>query len=1448
MRSSYRAADAAEAPQDGGFVLAGSKRRVEVKNPDNARATRVRAVLNADLGGLLRAGGRGGHGAPQHGASQQEDARTERGGGDCQSLDSGDGRHGSDYDGNPLRKSVRSLSGSQLLRVASPLHAHGRSCELPGLPGIAGNGHTPARPPQQQGSGCAAPSSAMRMGLNALSALGVAHTPARQGLDSRRQQPVPSSPYPSTPCPSDTSLGTPITNQRTASKHFSSGASFIPPATQTQVADISASFSSTLLSQPPAAHAPRQQQKPTPPSSFSSQRPFQPSQAPPPPKPQQPQHQPSPPQQQHQPRLPQPQPQAQLQAQRQPGRMMQARLFVPASPPPGTPPPEIEAEMLQEAAELAQQQEEQYLLEHYHWQEEVAHDPSNPGSPPQGDGPSSSSNEVGARAREGGSGANAPASTGVKESSSWDHGGGMRDFENGGARRDGQKEHHVHLRTDYVKKCIPPLSLAGGRRSESNGSGGSRPSTSAQNGAPDQNLWPRLNLPQNCVSIFQRRGIKQPWPWQVDCLTSDPLRHDQNFMFCLPTSAGKTFVSEVLILKKMLQYKRTRRRFWDNSVVPCKCMIVFPYVSLCEEKKTDFVELGDELGFAVEFFYDHMGKFPLMPRAQQLYVATIEKAERIVTTLLEEGRAGELGLVVVDELHFVGENSRGCILETMLTRLKTLVPKCQLVGMSATLPNLSDVEQWLKAHRFDGTMTKRPIELLEHVVFHRQLIHKKDVADETLELSPGHDVLTHLVMEGIAGHHGDGNGSVLVFCPTVKETETVAAKLQHALRNGQPTRRIVDAGELLVRRSDLAHHMRNIKGGTTSPDLMTKLVEAGIAFHNSRLLREERKMIEDAFKEGVLQVIVSTSTLAAGVNLPAGTVVITRPRLGMDPLKPSTYKQMAGRAGRTAYAGDTGYENGRSFLIALNEKERDFARELMEQGPQEVRSQLMAPCERGWGDKKRSAPLTKAQEINPGTVKAAHSSTGQRRAKEHPDEFMRAVLSFVCTGRLPPNTANVQGGGPQASSGGMGCDGVEVSTVQKFINATFFGVVWARLLRETQKIPDADTMHLPPPSANGSVVSSAMLCAITCKVGVSSRAKETVDTLEDMVEEVLLWLEEKNLIVTRGHTDLSMAECVDAAAGAAGAPNADVACGSSSAANSTGGTKIGGNRLHPTGLGRATYLSCLPIKVAMEVYLDMSRGRNEGVVLGDMLHLLFMLTPVDQFAQRFLEDDAFWPLLARRIEHEFDETRNRVLERIGLNFAWVQRRSLPTVQKGGEVFKDQDRKGKRLWLALILQDLVEEQPVGAVIAKYAPARSEAPDSKRLTAKELQDLQSAGAMFAGKVAQFAHNVGFEDLGVLFHHFIGRIAFGARADVLPLCEIPWIQVARARILYQQGIKTVEHVAGESSERLAHILDIKPKNSAKRLAQKIIDAAREICTRRVADQQLLLQSSVFAAGTSD
>ena len=1241
MSASADAAAGTRASQHGGFVLAGSKRKVEVGDLGQRAAARVRADLHADSGGLPRAGGRG--------LPRPEDAGSGQGEG-CQSLDHSGHRRpcgvlgsGLDYDGNPVRTSVRPSSSSSsssskkpMRDAASPLHAYGRSATgsaLPGLPsglpGIAGCGHTPAHSQQVSGSG--APSPAMRTGfggLASLSGLGTALTPALKERDARRQ-PVPSSPFPSTPCPSDTSLGTPITHHRSTLKQNVSGHSFIHPATQTQVADpsFSATFSSPLLSQTGAPQPQQQPKKPPPPLPSLQPQP------------------PQPPQQQ-----PQTQQRAQLQAQKQPDRKVQLMGFVPPSPPPGTPPPEMEAELLQEAESALAQFHAQ------HCQEE--HAAPYPGSPPQGGGPQPALDHVGAQARAGGIGTKAPESTDVKGSSGWHLGGGVCTVGNGGERR----EYHNNRSSSgsgcgsgqhgYIQKSMPTFSLFGGRRSESHGAGSSRPSTGAHNES-SENLWPRLNLPQEVIKIFQHRGIQQPFDWQVECLDSQPLRNDQNFIYALPTSAGKTFVSEVMILRKMLKYKRTRRRLWDTSVVPCKCMIVFPYVSLCEEKRGDFVEFGDAVGFSVEYYYDHMGKFPLVPRAQQLYIATIEKAERIMTTLLEEGRAGELGLVVVDELHFLGENNRGCILETLLTRLKTFVPTCQIVGMSATLPNLRDVELWLNAQKFDGSGLDRPVELLEHVVFPpgQQIKHKKGNCIEKFE-RPG-DALTALVKEGIAGEHNEGKGSVLVFCATVKETEIVAAKLLHSLDHDQQMGRIANKDTLSMMRSDLVQHLRSIKGDVGPPDLLQKLVEKGIAFHNAKLLREERKLIEDAFKGGVLQVITCTSTLAAGVNLPAGTVVISKPKVGIDSLKPSTYKQMAGRAGRTGL--DSGYTSGRSFLIATNDREHKLAQELMAHGPQEVRSQLMAPS--GWGDKNSqpSPPLKKAQEGNPHAAQGAHSSTGQRRAKEHPDEFMRAVLGFVCAGRLPQDAANVVSGGPshvQAASAPLGCDGVEVSAVQGYMRGTFFGVVWTRLERETQKTPDVSTMHLP---AN----------ALAAPRG--SNAKEPVDTLDDIVEEVLLWLAEQKLIVTRGHTDFSLAACVDAEA----PPGAG---GSGSAAHSSEGTKIGGNRLHPTLLGRATYLSCLPIKVAIEVYSDMSNGREAGVVLGDLLHLLFMLTPVDQFAQRFLEDEAFWLVLARKWEKDFDETRQRVVERIGLDFAWLQCRCQPTVKGRNASYREKDRK------------------------------------------------------------------------------------------------------------------------------------------------------------------------------
>lgn len=82
-------------------------------------------------------------------------------------------------------------------------------------------------------------------------------------------------------------------------------------------------------------------------------------------------------------------------------------------------------------------------------------------------------------------------------------------------------------------------------------------------------------------------------------------------------------------------------------------------------------------------------------------------------------------------------------------------------------------------------------------------------------------------------------------------------------------------------------------------------------FHCSQV--EEREIIETCYRKGLLRVLTATSTLAAGVNLPARRVIFRQPRIGRDFIDGTRYKQMAGRAGRTGI--DTKGESVCPFLL-----------------------------------------------------------------------------------------------------------------------------------------------------------------------------------------------------------------------------------------------------------------------------------------------------------------------------------------------------------------------------------------------------------------------------------------------------------------------------------------------------------------------------------------------------
>ncbi|VDO78580.1 unnamed protein product, partial [Soboliphyme baturini] len=211
-------------------------------------------------------------------------------------------------------------------------------------------------------------------------------------------------------------------------------------------------------------------------------------------------------------------------------------------------------------------------------------------------------------------------------------------------------------------------------------------------------------LPAKVRDIFRKsRGIDELYEWQVDCLNHSAVRDGNNLLIHTPTGGGKTLLAEILILKQLLCARKD-------------VIFVLPFVSIVQEKVKALVPLGLELEFLVEEYAASKGRIPPIKRRRKksVFVATIEKAQSLIQSLIESKRIEDLGLAIVDEVHMIGEGgSRGSTVEQMLSTLLYAAPQCQLIGISATLSNMTELQTYLKAELFNTSF--RPVELTEFV-------------------------------------------------------------------------------------------------------------------------------------------------------------------------------------------------------------------------------------------------------------------------------------------------------------------------------------------------------------------------------------------------------------------------------------------------------------------------------------------------------------------------------------------------------------------------------------------------------------------------------------------------------------------------------------------------------------------------------------------------------------
>ncbi|EDQ89655.1 uncharacterized protein MONBRDRAFT_36978 [Monosiga brevicollis MX1] len=364
---------------------------------------------------------------------------------------------------------------------------------------------------------------------------------------------------------------------------------------------------------------------------------------------------------------------------------------------------------------------------------------------------------------------------------------------------------------------------------------------------------------------------------------------DENLLLCAPTGAGKTNVAMLTVLREIGKHVRE-----DDSVdlESFKIIYIAPMKSLVAEMTGSFRKRLEPYGLRVEELTGDQSLTRDQIYNTNLLVCTPEKWDVITR---KGGFEGIVGLVIIDEIHLL-HDSRGAVLESIIARHLRQVEqggeRLRLVGLSATLPNYEDVATLLRVDPskglffFDGSYRPCPLQQQYIGITERKAIKRFQLMNE---------IVYDKVMLSA------GKNQILIFTHSRKDT----AKTAQTIR------------DMCMEKDTLGAFMREdsasveILRRTTEEDTKNKdlkdLLPYGFACHHAGMNRKDRTLVEDLFADGHIQVLVSTATLAWGVNLPAHTVIIKGTQVyspeagGWTELSPLDVLQMLGRAGRPQY-------------------------------------------------------------------------------------------------------------------------------------------------------------------------------------------------------------------------------------------------------------------------------------------------------------------------------------------------------------------------------------------------------------------------------------------------------------------------------------------------------------------------------------------------------------------
>ncbi|QPG94762.1 hypothetical protein C2857_006922 [Epichloe festucae Fl1] len=420
-----------------------------------------------------------------------------------------------------------------------------------------------------------------------------------------------------------------------------------------------------------------------------------------------------------------------------------------------------------------------------------------------------------------------------------------------------------------------------------------------------------LNLQPLPISALKNPGLEEIYaqrfqffnPMQTQIFHT--LYHTPaNVLLGSPTGSGKTVAAELAM-------------WWAFRERPkSKVVYIAPMKALVRERVKDWEKrLARPLGLKiVELTGDNTPDTKMIKDAD-IIITTPEKWDGISRSWQTRGYVRQVSLVIIDEIHLLA-GDRGPILEIIVSRMNYISSstknKVRLLGMSTACANATDLGSWLgvKEGLFNFKHSVRPVPLELYI----------DGFPDIRGFCPLMQSMNRPTFLAIKNHSPDK--PVIVFVASRRQTRLTAKDLINFCGVEDNPRRFLRMGE-----EDLQLNLARVKD-----DALKEAINFGIGLHHAGLVESDRQLSEELFLNNKIQILVATSTLAWGVNLPAHLVVVKGTQFydakmeGYKDMDLTDVLQMLGRAGRPQF------DNSGVARIFTQDSKKDFYKHFLHTG------------------------------------------------------------------------------------------------------------------------------------------------------------------------------------------------------------------------------------------------------------------------------------------------------------------------------------------------------------------------------------------------------------------------------------------------------------------------------------------------------------------------------------